>query len=117
MIDQDLLRQRILETVNDILILEKGSVFVDEIRIVDAPAFFDETYGTSIIRPDGGIAIRVAVKRPAADVADTVIHETAHVLLGKEHVENSDHGPLFQEVYAQLRERYLPVVMERISRG
>lgn len=110
MVDQAALRSEILETVNAILILEGGSVPVSEVRIVSAPAFFDQSYGTSMVLEDGSIALRIAVQRPPDQVADTILHEVAHVLLGPEHIDNPDHGAEFQSVYQDLREKYAGVV-------
>jgi len=115
MMDQAALRSEILETVNSILILEGSESFVSEVRIVSAPAFFDQSYGTAMVLDDGSIALRIAVQRPVDQVADTILHETAHVLLGSSHIDNPDHGLMFQSVYKELRERYLSVVMETLA--
>lgn len=114
-IDQAALRSRILEIVNVIVTLEGGPVPVADIRIVSAPAFFDQTRGMSMLLDDGSVALRIAVQRPADQVADTVLHETAHVLLGPEHIDQPDHGPEFQRVYLDLRQKYTDVVMERLT--
>jgi hypothetical protein len=114
-LDQDALRAKILETLNLLVALEGGPVAVTEVRIVPAPAFLDQTYGTSILLEDGSVAVRIAVQRPLPQVADTVLHETAHVLLGPEHVDRPDHGPEFQRVYQGLREKYSDVVMEMLG--
>lgn len=116
MVDQALLRDRILETVNMIVTLEGGPVPVAEIRVVMAPEFFDSTFGTSLIADDGQVVMRVAVQRPGEAVADTVLHETAHVLLGPEHIDQSDHGQNFQNTYRRIRDKYFDVVLEEVTR-
>jgi hypothetical protein len=113
--DQSTLRSEILETVNMIVTLEGGPVPVSDVRIVAAPAFFDQTYGMSILEDDGSVVLRIAVQRPADQVADTVLHETAHVLLGSEHIDRPDHGPKFQAVYGDLKGKYFSVVMESLK--
>jgi len=110
MMDQTSLRSEILETVNAILILEGCPTPVSEVRIVAASEFFDQSYGTAMVLDDGSIALRIAVRRSPDQVADTILHETAHVLLGPEHIDAPDHGPEFQGVYQDLREKYLGVV-------
>jgi hypothetical protein len=116
MLDQQAMRQRILDVANMIVLLEGGSVTVSEVRIVDAPAFFDQSYGATLIDEDGNVILRVSVKRSVDQIADTVIHEVAHVLLGPEHIDNPDHGEDFHDVYRRLQERYFGVVMEEITR-
>lgn len=116
MLDDLTLRKRILETVNMIITLEGGPVPVAEVRVVTAPAFFDSTFGTSLLTDGGQIAMRVAVQRPGEDVADTVLHETAHVLLGPDHIDHSDHGTDFQNTYRRIREKYFDVVLEEVTR-
>lgn len=106
MTDQLRLRPLILEAVNDIIRIEGGPVFVSDVRIVSAPTFFGLSHGTTLLLDDGSVAMRVAVQRPAAEVVDTILHETAHVLLGPEHIENPDHGARFQEIYARLLRQY-----------
>jgi hypothetical protein len=59
---------------------------------------------------NGDIAIRIAVGRPPAEVVDTILHETAHVLLGPEHIDQPDHGPRFQELYKRLKQKYSSVM-------
>jgi hypothetical protein len=113
--DHSTLRSRILETVNMIVTLEGGPVQVADVRIVSAPAFFDSTYGTSILTDDGNVVLRVAVQRPPDQVADTVLHELAHVLLGPEHIDQPDHGAQFQSIYAGLKGKYTDVVMEQLK--
>jgi hypothetical protein len=112
MIDQAALRAELLEITNSILVLEGSSTFVDEIRLVTAPAFFDDSYGTVLLEGDDRVVMRVSIGRPEDQVADTIVHETAHVLLGPEHIDNPDHGDRFQSVYQDLREKYMSVVME-----
>lgn len=110
MIDQQTIRSRILEIVNTIITVEDGPIQVKDVRIVDAPAFFDDSYGTSILEEDGSIVLRIATRRSLDQVADTVLHETAHILLGPEHVDQPDHGEEFQGIYARLRREYMGVV-------
>ncbi len=102
--DQVELRESILEAVNSIIQAENGPVLVEEVRIVAAPMFFDHTYGTTLLLSDGGVVIRIAVGRPAADVVDTILHETTHVLMGEWF--NACHGPQFQEIYERLTQTY-----------
>jgi len=116
MVDQALLRERILETVNMIIALEGGPVPVVEVRVVTAPAFFDSTFGTSLLTEDGHVVMRVAVQRPGKDVADTILHETAHVLLGPDHIDQPDHGLNFQNTYRRIRDKYFDVVLEEVTR-
>lgn len=104
--DQLKLRDTILEAVNAIIQAEGGPVPVKEVRLVPGAEFLDHTYGTAILLPDGGIALRVAVGRPAPAVVDTILHETAHVLLGPEHVDRPDHGEAFQRLYGRLTQKY-----------
>jgi hypothetical protein len=115
MLDQADLRSRILETANMIVTLEGGPVQVADVRIVAAPAFFDNSYGTSILEDDGSVVLRVAVQRPPDQVVDTVLHELAHVLLGPEHIDQPDHGAEFQRVYGDLKRKYVDVVMEQLK--
>ena len=103
-------RDLILEVANEIIRLEGGTVPVTDIRIVPAQTFFDMSHGTTILEENGDIALRVAVDRPPAEVGDTIIHELAHVLLGREHIDNPDHGPRFQEIYERLKKKYLDTV-------
>jgi len=117
MLDQRALRSRILETTNMMIALEGGPVPVSDVRIVSAPMFFDQTYGTSMLMDDGQVVLRVSVGRPVEGVADTVIHETAHVLLGVEHIDKPDHGETFQGLYRRLREKYYDVVVESLNGG
>lgn len=116
MLDDLTLRSRILEVVNMIITLEGGPVPVVEVRVVTAPAFFDSTFGTSLLTESGQVVMRVAVQRPGEDVADTVLHETAHTLLGPDHVDHSDHGADFQNTYRRIRDKYFDVVLEEVTR-
>ena len=117
MLDQQTLRQRILEITNMIVTLEGGPMKISDVRIVPAPAFFDSTYGTSIHREEDGTAIlRISTKRPVDEVANTILHETAHVLLGPDHVDGPDHAELFQKTYRRIWEKYFDVVLEEITR-
>lgn len=116
MFDQQAMRQRILGVANMIVPLEGGPVPVKDVRIVAAPAFFDHTYGTTILENDGSVVLRISAKRSVSDVADTVLHELAHVLLGVEHIDNPDHGVQFQKTYETLRGKYFDVVMEELTR-
>ena len=100
------LKALILEAVNDIIEIESGPVQVSEIRIVPGVSFFGLSHGTAIRRDDGKIAMRVAVGRPPHEVVDTILHETAHIILGPEHIDEPDHGPRFQEIYAHLTRTY-----------
>lgn len=104
--DQARLRSLILDAVNNIVRIEGGPVFVSEVRLVPGRNFFGLSYGTSILTENGDIAIRIAVGRPPAEVVDTILHETAHVLLGPEHIDQPDHGPRFQELYGHLTQKY-----------
>jgi hypothetical protein len=117
MVDDALLRERILETVNMIITLEGGPVPVAEIRIVSAPMFFDSTFGTSLLNQEGDAVMRVAVHRPDDAVVDTILHETAHILQGPEHIDQGDHGPAFQATEKRVRNRYWGVVREQITRA
>lgn len=116
-IDQLALRSRILEIVNVIVTLEGGPLQVSDVRIVAAPAFFDQTYGKSMLLDDGSLVLRIAVRRPADQVSGTVLHETAHVLLGPEHIDQPNHGPEFQSIYEELHRKYFAVVAEKLVRG
>jgi hypothetical protein len=116
MVDDVLLRERILEAVNMIIILEGGPVPVAEVRVVTAPMFFDSTFGTSLLTPEGDAVMRVAVHRPDDAVVDTILHETAHILQGPEHIDEGDHGPAFQATEEQIRNKYWGVVREEITR-
>lgn len=116
MVDQKALSAKILELANMMVMIEGGTLPVSEVRIVDAPMFFDNSYGTSMVLDKGSSAIRVSVKRPPAEVADTILHETAHVIMGAEHVENPDHGQKFQALYQKLRVKYFDVVMQELTR-
>jgi hypothetical protein len=104
--DQLRLRKLILEAVNDIIRIEEGPVPVSEVRVVAAPTFFGLSHGTALLLENGDVVLRVAVERPAEEVVDTILHETAHVLLGREHIDRPDHGVRFQGVYERLRRRY-----------
>ena len=104
--DQVELRESILDAVNSIIQAENGPVLVEEVRIVAAPMFFDHTYGTTLLLDDGGVVIRIAVGRPAPEVVDTILHETAHVLMGEWYIEQPCHGPGFQEIYERLTQTY-----------
>lgn len=115
MLDQASLRSRILETANMIVTLEGGPVPVMDVWIVAAPTFFDSTYGTSILEDDGSVVLRIAVQRPLDQVVDTVLHEMAHILLGPEHIDHSGHGPEFQRISADLKQKYTDVVMEQLT--
>ncbi len=114
--DELTLRSRILEIVNMIVALEGGPMPLSQVRIVTGPMFFDSTFGTTLLTQDGGAVMRVAVARPGEDVADTVLHETAHLLLGPEHIDQPDHGPGFQNTYRRIRDKYFDVVLEEITR-
>jgi len=109
------LGRKVLDTVNMIITLEGGPVPLKEVRVVTAPMFFDSTYGTSLLDDDGQVVMRVAVQRPREAVADTVLHETAHILLGTEHIDRPDHGPTFQGTYQRLRDKYFDVVLESLA--
>ncbi len=115
-IDQTRWRDLILEVANDIIRLEGGAVPVSEVRIVPAPTFFGLSHGTAILMENGDVALRVAVDRPPAEVGDTILHEIAHVLLGREHIDQPDHGPQFQKIYEHLKKTYLDTVTEEIPR-
>ena len=117
MVDDALLRERILETVNMIVALEGGPVSLAEVRVVTAPMFFDSTFGTSLLTPEGDVVMRIAVHRPDDAVVDTILHETAHVLQGPEHINVGDHGPAFQETEKRIRNRYWGAVREQITRA
>lgn len=108
------LRALILEVVNDIIRLEGGPVSVREIRIVPGQSFFGLSHGTAILLENGDVALRVAVGRPTEEVVDTILHEIAHVLLGREHIDVPDHGSRFQEIYAHLKREYSPLVTDRL---
>ena len=114
--DQLRWRELILEVANEIIRLEGGAVPVTEVRIVPAQTFFDMSHGTTILEENGDVALRVAVDRPRLEVGDTILHELAHVLLGREHIDRPDHGPRFQELYAHLKRTYLDTVTEVIPR-
>jgi hypothetical protein len=114
-IDQLALRSRILEIVNVIVTLEGGPAPVADVRIVAAPAFFDQTHGMSMLQEDGSVVLRIAVQRPADQVADTVLHETAHVLLGTEHIDQPDHGPGWRSVYQELQQKYRAIVLDVLT--
>ena len=109
------LRALILEVVNDIIRLEGGAVPVREIRIVPGSSFFGLSHGTAILLENGGVALRVAVGRPTDEVVDTILHEIAHILLGREHIDVPDHGPHFQKIYAHLKRKYSPLVTDRLG--
>jgi hypothetical protein len=109
-------RSKILEISNDIIVLENGPVPVEDVRIVPAETFFGMSYGTSMLLDDGKVVLRITIKRPLAEVADTILHETAHVLLGREHIDQPDHGPAFQGVYERLKLKYLAAVTKRLER-
>lgn len=109
-------RSKILEIANDIVVLENGSVPVEDVRIVSADTFFGMSYGTSMLLDDGKVVLRIAVKRPLPEVADTILHETAHVLLGPEHIDNPDHGREFQKVYGELKRKYLAAIEKRLRK-
>jgi len=104
--DQAHLRSLILEAVNDIIRIEGGPVFVSEVRLVPGRDFFGLSYGTSILMENGDVALRIAVGRPPAEVVDTILHETAHILLGTDHIDQPDHGARFQELYKRLKRKY-----------
>ena len=110
------LKSLILEAVNDIIRIEGGPVAVREIRIVPGDSFFGLSHGTAILEENGDVAMRVAVGRPPAEVVDTILHELAHVLLGREHIDNPDHGPRFQEIYERLKKKYLDTVTGDLPR-
>lgn len=114
--DQARWRALTLEVINEIIHLEGGSVFVGEVRIVPAATFVDHTHGTAMLLDDGTIAVRVAVDRSPTAVGDTILHEIAHVLLGPEHIDNPDHGPRFQDLYAHLKTTYLDTVTDDLPR-
>jgi len=113
--DKVALRSRILETANMIITIEGGPVQVEDVLIVAAPMFFNSTYGTSILKDNGHVVLRVAVKRPPEQVVDTILHEVAHVLLGLKHIDNPDHGPVFQGVYKDLKRKYSDVVIWQLA--
>lgn len=110
MLDQQTLRARILEIANVIVAVEGGSMKISDVRIVDAPTFFDSTHGTAILQDDGSVVLRISTKRPVDQVADTILHECAHVILGPEHIDQPDHGKAFQDAYQKVREKYMGVV-------
>ncbi len=115
-VDQLRWRELILEVANDIIRLEGGPVPITEVRIVPGRDFFGLSHGTTMVLENGDIAVRVAVDRPPAEVGDTIIHELAHVLLGREHIDNPDHGPRFQEIYERLKKKYLDTVTGDLPR-
>lgn len=115
MLDQAALRSRILETANMIITLEGGPVPVMDVRIVSAPVFFNNSYGTAMLLDDGSVVLRISVGRPPDQVVDTILHEIAHVLLGTEHIDQPDHGQEFKSVYGDLKRKYTDVVLEQLT--
>lgn len=109
------LRTSILEAINAVVRAESGPVYVSEVRLVPGSSFFGISNGDTLLLPGGKIAVRIAVGRAPEAVVDTILHETAHVLLGPEHIDQPDHGPTFQALHERLRLKYADSVLSRVG--
>ncbi len=113
--DQLRLAELIRDAINDIVRIEGGPIEVSEVRLSPGATFFDHTHGSTTLLDDGTLAVRISVGRPADQVVDTILHETAHVLLDSERSDEPCHGKPFQDLYQYLKRKYTGSVTSEIS--
>lgn len=107
-------RESILAIINNLLEQEHKFIRVDDVWIVPEASYSGRYFGTTILTKGGETVIRIAIGRPREDVADTIIHEAAHILLGKRHIRNINHGRKFTEMYAMLTNDYKDLVVAQL---
>ena len=107
-------RESIIQLINEIIENEGGPVVVDDVWIVPEKAYLGRYFGTTILTKEGFVVLRVAIKRSVEKVVDTILHEAAHILLGKRHIKKINHGRRFKVMYDALKERYTESVLALI---
>jgi Zn-dependent peptidase ImmA (M78 family) len=108
------LRETIAAIMNEIVRMEKGPVSVADVWIVPESAYLGRYFGTTILTKDGDVVLRIAVKRALDEVADTLLHELSHILLGKRHIRKINHGPHFTKLYEYLKQHYTDFVLAQL---
>lgn len=107
-------RDRILQIANQMLELEGGAHF-DDVWVEEGKSYIGRYLGTTILTKDGLVVLRVAIGRSADAVADTIIHEVAHRLLGVQHIRKGSHGEDFSQVYDSLKKKYQGYTVEALE--
>ncbi len=94
-------RKEILASVNKVVRKDGSSNTFDDVWVIPERSYHG-TLGSTIHTHDGLRVLRIAVGRNKGEVFETIIHEAAHAILGKDHVQQGSHGVDFQRVYDRL---------------